>query len=264
MRVMDDAEELDEILSGLHTGVRAALGANAVGLYLRGSLALGDFDPETSDVDFLAVVERPVSEAELAALSRLHAELARLPNRYADRLEGSYIHRAALKRFPPGERLHPTIGTDWEFGWGEHRDNWLIELATVRERGRVLFGPDPKTLIDPISAEQVREAVRGELAARLSDWAAVPGVPEWLLPRYYQAFEVETMCRALYTLAHGGLPTKPQAVTWALEALPEPWRTLVRRSQELRSDRTPDPAGVEEIKSFVRWAAASSSGSSGW
>lgn len=249
-------EDVNEIARQLRSGIRTALGDNALGLYLRGSLALGDFDPATSDVDFLAATERPISEGEFADLDRVHADIARGSSPYRDRLEGSYIHRAALKRFLPGERRHPSIGADWDFGWGAHRDNWLLELWTVRERGVVLFGPDPKTLIDPISPEQIHAAVRSELAARLSDWAERPDPPDWLLPRYYQAFEVETVCRALYTLARAGLPTKPRAVAWALKTLPEPWSRLVERSRAWRTDRAPDAGGAREVMRFVRWAAS--------
>jgi len=244
------------MLDALLPGVQQALGENLAGVYLRGSLALGDFDPLTSDLDFLAVTERPVTDSEFRSLADLHAQLAQSSNRYARRLEGSYIPRAAVRRFPVGGRRHPTLGTDWAFGWGEHRDNWILELWTVRERGVVLWGPDPRTLIAPISADQLREAVRSELTARLRDWAAQPEGPEWLLPRFYQAFEVQTMCRALYTLAHGTLPTKPRAVAWALGILPEPWHTLVERTRAWHTEAIPDPTGLAEVLRFVRWAAS--------
>jgi len=44
--------------------IREALTNNFVGAYLTGSLALGCFDPKTSDVDILVVTERPVSNKE--------------------------------------------------------------------------------------------------------------------------------------------------------------------------------------------------------
>ena len=83
-------------------GVQEVLGENLVGIYLRGSLATGDFI-DTSDIDFLVATERPASDVEVGALINLHAGLAALPNKYADRLEGAYIDRAALRRFeaPP-------------------------------------------------------------------------------------------------------------------------------------------------------------------
>ena len=250
--------EVSELLRELLAVVSRALGDNLLGFYLRGSLALGDFDPATSDADILVVTNQPVSEPEFAALAALHNRIpaGHNPNEY--HYEISYIDRASLKRFAPGERRHPTTGTDWSFDWAEHRDNWVLERWTVRERGVALSGPDPKTLIDPISAEDLRAAVRAELEARVRDWAGGATAPEWLLPRYYQTFEVETICRALYTLVRGELPTRPRAVAWALETLPEPWRSLVERSQAWRADGTLDPSTVSEVMNLARWAASRS------
>jgi len=248
--------EVAGLIEELLAGVRDALGGNLLGFFLRGSLALGGFNPETSDVDILVVTERPVSEAQFEALAAVHARIPARGNKHRREYEVSYVDRSSLKRFVPGERRHPTIGSDWPFVRAEHRENFVLERWTVRERGVAVVGPDPKTLIDPISPDELRAAVRGELRARLRDWAAGEDAPAWLLPRYYQAFEVETICRSLYTLAHGELPTKPRAVAWALAALPEPWRELVEWSQERRADRTPDDARIPDVKRFVRWAAA--------
>lgn len=41
--------DVDETLSALLDGVRSVLKSDFIGLYLYGSLATGDFDPETSD-----------------------------------------------------------------------------------------------------------------------------------------------------------------------------------------------------------------------
>jgi len=98
------APAVDEILAVLIPGVHAALGDNLLGVYLRGSLATSDFI-DTSEIDFLVATERPVSDGEAEALIELHARLAALPNKYADRLEGAYIDRAALRRFAPGQRF---------------------------------------------------------------------------------------------------------------------------------------------------------------
>jgi predicted nucleotidyltransferase len=254
--MMTPPAEVYRLLDELLDGVKRALSENLLGFYLRGSLALGDFDPMTSDIDILVVTHRPVSSSEFDALSRMHSEVAVSDTRYANHLEVSYIDRAAIKRFAPGERYHPTVGADWPFGWAEHRANWILERWIVRERGVTLLGPDPKTLIDPIPPEELCAAVRDELRARLRDWAGGTSIPDWLLPRYYQAFEVETVCRALYTVARGELPTKARAVAWALEQLPEPWRSLVEQSQEWRSDSAEDASRVPEVKAFVRWAAS--------
>ena len=252
---MTGPPEASALLNDLLAGVSQALGDNLLGFYLRGSLALGDFDPETSDVDILVVTHHPVSDAEFEALTQLHARIPAGHGADAHHYEISYIDRASLKRFAPGERRHPTTGTDWPFGWAEHRDNWVLERWTVREHGVALLGPDPKTLIDPISPEELLRAARARLPG-WARWAAHPDNPEWLPRRSHQAYVVETMCRALHTLALGEVSTKPQAVAWALETLAEPWRSLVRRSQAWRADDADDASTVPEVLRFVRWAAS--------
>jgi hypothetical protein len=243
-----------EIVEALLAGLRDALGGNLVGVYLRGSLALGDFIPATSDIDVLAVTERPIDAVEFTALGVLHAQLAVLPNPYAHRLEMAYLDRGALRRFTPGLR-HPTLGQGEMLTWSEHRDNWVLERWTVREHGVVLCGPAPQPLIDWIAPDALREAVYARLRD-WADWADQPDDPEWLLPLSHKAYVVETMCRALYTMTHGTLCTKPGGVTWAMATLPEPWRSTVERSQAWRTDRTTDPAIVPEVMRFVRWAAS--------
>jgi hypothetical protein len=201
------------------------------------------------------VTERGVSASEFQTLQRLHTRIDARGNAFGRDYEVSYIDRASLKRFGPEERRHPTVGADWEFCWGEHRANFVLERWTVREHGIVIVGPDPKTLIDPISADDLRAAVVSELSARVEDWAGSGEPPDWLRPLYYQSFEVETLCRALCMLKAGKMPTKPKAVEWALRTLPEPWRGLVEWSQECRADKAEDSSRIPEVMEFARWAA---------
>jgi hypothetical protein len=250
--------EVIPLLDELTAGIRAALGENIVGVYLRGSLALGGFDPATSDVDLLVVTERPVSKVESEALAALHN---RIPPTNADgagrRYEVSYIDRVSIRSFGPSQRLHPRSGDEAPFEWYEHRDNFVLERWTVRERGVTLLGPDPKTLIDQVSAGEIRAAVASELRIRIDDWAGSAGrAPEWLRHRGAQVFEVETVCRALHTLTTGELRTKAEAVTWARDSLPDNWQPLIAWSQKYRGDLTHDETQIEEIRAFARWSAA--------
>ena len=247
------APAVDEILAALVPGVQAALADNLVGVYLRGSLATGDFI-DTSDVDFLVATERPVSEAESSALIALHERLAALPNKYANRLEGAYIDRASLRRFEPGRRFL-TVECETPLRWKEHETSWLIERCGLRESGVALLGPDPRSLIDTISAEELRDAARRRLR-EWATWAVEPEDPEWLAPRSHQAYVVETMCRALYTLAFGELISKRKAAEWAISALPEPWRTLVEGAVARRTDDSSDPDTIVDVLAFVQWCAA--------
>jgi hypothetical protein len=252
---MNLPSDITELLHALLTGVQQRLKDNLVGIYLRGSLALGDFIPETSDVDVLAVTEHPINDAEFADLATLHAQLAALANPYANRHEIAYIDRAALRQFQPG-LYHPSRGQGETLIWTEHHANWLLERWAVREHGVTLLGPEPQTLIALISAGELDQAVRARLLDWV-DWAQKLADPEWRAPRRAAAtYVVETMCRTLYALACAELPSKPRAVAWALEVLPEPWRSTVARSQQWRTDDTRDPGIVPEVTGFIFWAAA--------
>src|SRR5262245_21711316 len=174
-------------------------------MYLYGSLSLGDFDPASSDVDFLVVTAEDLPREALERLRQLHADLAASGLPYAARLEGSYIPRAALRHFDPSNARHPTIGTDWPFRVEEHGRNWILERAIVRERGVVVAGPSPATLIDPVSPEELRAAICEQI---LGVWRTRADDEDWLRPKAYQAFSVLTLCRALYALQHGSLVSK--------------------------------------------------------
>jgi predicted nucleotidyltransferase len=85
---MDDLPTpIRETLAAFARGVRTVLGENLVALYCFGSLCTGDFDAGSSDIDFLAIVDGPLSAGDLAALDALHHRLARA-SVWGNRLEG--------------------------------------------------------------------------------------------------------------------------------------------------------------------------------
>jgi len=239
-------EEVNTILLVLFTNVRAILGDQLVGLYLYGSLSLGDFDPASSDIDFLVVTAEDLSEEVLERLRIMHATIASSGLPYATWIEGSYIPRRALQRYDPNNAHHPTIGVDWPFQVGLHGRNWIIERHIVREHGVVVWGPSPQTLIDPVSLGELRAAVCEQLKSR---WQSQLDEPEWLRPRDYQAFAVLTLCRALYTLHEGMTSSKPRAAAWAQEAYPR-WKPMIERALTWRSEHENDD--LTETMAFLR------------
>ncbi len=238
---------VNDALALLLREARTILGAEFVGLYLYGSLSLGDFTPGSSDVDFLIVTRAALPPMTQEALATLHARLAVSELPYARKLEGWYFPRAALRRDDPAARA-PTIGADWPFGLGEPGPVWVVERWIVRERGITVAGPPPAMLIDPVSPEALRGAVRTLLR---DFWARQLDGPGWLRPRSYQAFAILTMCRALHTLATGTVVSKPAAAAWATAHLAPRWSPLIARALAWRYDDRPDD--MAEMLTFVRW-----------
>jgi Domain of unknown function (DUF4111) len=245
--------EVDELVGRLRDGVAEALGERLVGLYLSGSLASGDFDPESSDIDFVAAVTEKLPPDLVDALGTVHAVLAASGLPFAHRLEGSYLPLAALRRYDPANAQHPTVGADWPFGVHQHGYDGVLNRAILRDHGIVVVGPDPATLVEPVGPDELRAAVR----ALLRDfWEVQDERSDWLRPRNYQASAVLSMCRALYTLETGRLASKPVTAAWALDHLDPPWTGQVERALVWRRDRRPAPAALPETLAFIRFTLA--------
>ncbi|UBV44176.1 DUF4111 domain-containing protein (plasmid) [Deinococcus taeanensis] len=231
---------------------RAVLGRQLLGVYLRGSLVLGDFDPQTSDIDLLCVVDRPLSERAFEAVKAMHQRVATLAHPFAHELELAYLPRSAAWAWRPGEQ-HPTLGRGETLAWRAHGANWLLERWAVLQGMQALSGPPPDTFIAPVPPSACRGAVR----ERLRDWvgfARTPDDPAWQSPRSHAAYVIETGCRMLATLESGALLSKPAAVRWGRMALPEPWAGLAQRVPEWKTDGTFDAALNAQAQAFILWA----------
>jgi Domain of unknown function (DUF4111)/Nucleotidyltransferase domain len=238
MRHSTGYAEVDAVLAGLLAGVRVALGPELVGVYLDGSLATDDFSEHSSDIDVLVVTEDVLSDEVVAALGGLHARLATGTSKWARELEVSYIPRRALRRFDPDNNCHPCIqrGSD-QLVTEEHDRGWVIHRHVIREHGVALAGPDPRTLIEPVDAGDLRGAV----VSLLHDWwAPAPTCRRWLDNPFYRSYAVLTMCRMRYTLQFGVVVSKPIAARWAQTVLDAVWTPLFQAALAWSSDIVPD------------------------
>src|SRR5215471_5992950 len=154
--------DLNQLLVELVGGAKEVLADNFCGAYLQGSFAVGDADAH-SDVDFIIVTKDEVTPKQEAELQTLHQALYAQPTPWAQHLEGSYIPREVLRRPDPARR--PLLYLDngaTAFRLDNH-DNTVVVRWSLRERGVVLAGPDPRELVDPITADELRAEVRWAL-----------------------------------------------------------------------------------------------------
>lgn len=259
--------DLNSVLDHFVVGVQAVLSGNFCGAYLQGSFAVGDADVH-SDVDFIVVTQDEVSDGQQAALQAMHARIYQLDTPWAQHLEGSYIPKTRLRRVDPTRvRYFYLDNGATEFTWDNHCNTAVVRWS-VREHGIVLAGPDPKTLIEPVIADQLRAEVR----EAMSEWAAsvyrseerfeVAGEVRPGMSRWKQALLVLSFCRILHTLQSGIVTSKRQAGEWALAALGPEWKSLIQQALDERPDpwkRVHQPADAEPIEqtlAFVEYALA--------
>jgi hypothetical protein len=241
--------DVNAVLLSLLEGARVALGEQFVGLYLYGSLASGGFDPTCSDIDFVVVTRATLSEPAIQALDELHQRLWQSGGKWAAKLEGSYVPLDLIRRHAPHGPDCPTVNES-QFYTGGLGTDWIIQRAILRESGITIAGPEPASLIDPVSAEAVRGAVLGYL---WEWWAPMLEDSERLQSREYQAYAVLSMCRALYTIQNGTIASKQDSAAWARQTLPESFHSLIDQALAFRpADEAEQPDRLEDTLDLIR------------
>lgn len=242
--------DVNEILNLLLFKVQELLSVQFVGMYLYGSLSSGDFNPETSDIDFLVVTDGALSEEKIAALEAMHKEIWASEMKWANKLEGAYVPQEDIRRYMPDRAPCPTIN-EGTFFLDRHGSDWIIQRHIVREDGVVIAGPDPKTLIDPVSPHEIRGAILGTL----NEWwfPMLDDSATWLRQHgsNYHGYAVITMCRALHALEHGTIVSKPVAIQWARQNLEEHWHPLI--DQAVASQYGNHAEFLNETLEFIRF-----------
>jgi hypothetical protein len=254
--------DVDRALAEVVGEIELVLGAHVIGIYLSGSLALGDFDPQTSDLDVIVVTAHALDESKIAALQQWHARFAAGPSSWAGRIEIVYVPQAVLAApldiyASNAQARCPQVEKERGFFVDHLEAGWLVHCYTVREHGVVVAGPDPRTLIPPVDPAALRHTVAQVPAMWLYDLQHDPTWLEWVGTRQHQAFVVLTLCRCQYTVDTGGVASKAVAAHWAQQTLDARWAALIARALGGQGDPSPTSAqDVAETVALVEWTSA--------
>ncbi|GAA0937964.1 nucleotidyltransferase domain-containing protein [Kribbella koreensis] len=194
-------EAVQRLLDGFVASLPSVVPLRA--LWLHGSLALGDYQVGVSDLDLIAVLDRPVGDA--AALQALHRSLE-VAHPLARGLHCSYLQ---VSQLGDSSLRHPT--------WA-HSEYFSRPVTAVTRRELLLgdlsiYGPAPSSLLPATTDEELAAFIWQDLE---TFW--YPAARRW--KRWWADVWVDlgliTVARAGVTLADGRLITKREA----LELLP--------------------------------------------
>jgi predicted nucleotidyltransferase len=215
--------DINKLLESLLYQMRQVFQEKLAGLYLYGSLASGDFDPDSSDIDLLVVTTSKITARNIEALRIMHRDFTRDNPAWEDRIDVVYLSAKAIKEFRTekgpvvisrGEPLHVREG--------EPLKDWLQNWYIIRENGQTIYGLPAKSVIPPITREEFVEAVRRyavEVGERVKHE----------INRGEQAYIILTICRVLHVIKTGKQASKREAALWAQEELPE-WSKLIQNA----------------------------------
>jgi hypothetical protein len=195
--------------------VSKVLQRNLVGAYLYGSIAFPDYEPRAGDIDFYAVIRRPLNRREIDNLDQMHRTLAA---RYEDgrRLDGFYIPLSKTRKsvnpralvYGVHGRVHRSGSDD---AWALHREHFHGS-AYIR-----LHGPQASSLFPSADWHSIRSALYRQLAYSRK---IIDSDPWWA---------VLNLCRIVYSFKTGRIAvSKLGAADWALREFPSKWHPLIR------------------------------------
>jgi len=243
--------DVDEVLRLLAEGLDGIFDAQLVGLYLTGSLSYGGFHPGSSDIDLLALLQRPVSTEQRTTLGALHDRIAPQQPRWATRLEISYLPIELLASIEPPDqpRPHYNGGRLWDPD-PRYGQEWTLNLFVLRRCAIALRGPAPADVFPEISVAAMRTA---SLRSLHEEWEPLLNQPARLVEPHQQAYVTLTLCRILHTIRHDGVASKRDAAEWVRHAYPQ-WAHLVRRAEAWQHGQA--LGVVDELLAFLRFVIA--------
>ena len=239
-----------EIMEMIKCEYQKTLKENLVGLYLHGSLAMGCFHPKVSDIDFLAVVEKPINNEIKKKLIQTLVNLDE--DKPAKGFEMSVLLLKDTKRF--------TYPTPFILHYSDsHKDNFIqkgrlcengkdpdlaAHITVLKNRGKVVWGQE----IDTVFANVPREDYLKALVYDINDAKVLMNEN----PVYF----ILNICRTLCYLREGKVLSKVEGGQWGLNNLPARFQGIIQKSLEVykngEQNQQFDPVALNEMIDFFR------------
>jgi hypothetical protein len=206
-------------------------------LHLIGSIADGDFRPGKSDLDFVAVLSREMTDDDAEALVVVHRSYRTDPT--LPSLDGVWLTADELRAGPDAVADGPT----------SQQGDFVVAARGNRNPVTWFSLPDAVTLIGELDRDALWQD-RG----RLVDWVRENADTYWrrwlthasgisgglaMLGRAKPMWGVLGISRLHYTKATGKIASKSAAGEWALTAFDPRWRPII---EEVLASRRSEPS----------------------
>ena len=238
-----------ELLGQITEAYRNVLKENLVGIYEHGSLAFGCFRWEVSDIDFLAVVKRPLAQREKEKLIGILLEWTdQAPEKG---FEMSVVLEGDVKsiRYPTPFELHfsnvhleraqKDLTEYCRTMNGTDRD-LAAHCMVTRKRGRTVFGEPIETVFGKVPWPDYLDSIRYDIGNASEEILENP------------IYMTLNLCRVMAAVEEDKMLSKEQGGVWGKEHLPERWKNLVQNALEAYRKGTTFCPDEDEAKAFAQ------------
>lgn len=214
----------DNLLNGFVEESKNILRDYLAGIYLHGSLVMGCFNPQKSDIDLIVVVERPLTDAVKRAYMDMVVGYNTLGP--AKGIEMSVVLSQVCKPFvyPTPFELHFSEGhLEW---FKNDPDDYIRRMngmdkdlaahfTVINKRGRCLYGAPIQEVFAEVPSDDYMDSL----------WYDIEGAPEEITENtMYLALNLS---RVLAYEEEGLVLSKREGGEWALDHLPAQYRPLI-------------------------------------
>jgi streptomycin 3"-adenylyltransferase len=247
----DCPENIRKKVEGIVAFYRQSLGKNLIGIYLHGSLTMGCFNPNLSDIDFLAIVTNKLTTDEKKVI--IDYLLAVDNGSQATSPEMSIITLDSLTNF----RYPTPFELFYDHAWHERYTEGKVDLEeqrfdddlamhyiNIRERGICLYGKPIQEVI-PIIPRDIRLTFVGYDLRWIEE----------RLDTLPISYIVLNPCRAIAFLKEDKYMSKKEGGEWALSHLPTRFSGIIGQALAAytAADEPPHPE-AGDIKDFYEYA----------
>ncbi|MGM0896496.1 MAG: aminoglycoside adenylyltransferase domain-containing protein [Bacillota bacterium] len=243
----DCPQELKDFVFGSMNGIADIMEEQPVGVYLHGSLAMGGFNPNRSDIDLIVVTEQPLSMQKKQKLAHFFLEKSSKPFP----IEISSLTLEQLESWS-----HPTP-YDFHFSefWRERYETELLKYINDEEktdgdlaahfmilqhRGMCLAGRPIEEIFPSIPHQDY-------LASIMEDYEEC--VEKIIENPVYCTLN---LIRVYWYVKEGNISSKQEAGVWGQKTLPNEFSELVQRVAKAYASNRAEAAFVKEDLIAVR------------
>lgn len=213
-----------DVLDKIVDKSKQIFGAELTGVYLHGSMAMGCFQPDKSDIDLIIVIENDITDDQKLKFINEITELNKLAP--SKGIELSVVKKIYCKEF-----VYPT---PFELHFSKMHIQWIMDnpedyiskmkgtdkdlaahFTIIKKCGIVLYGKGINEIFGDVPRENYVDSI----------WCDIEGAREDILEN--PVYIILNLCRVAAFLKSDLIASKKQGGEWALKNLATQYQTLI-------------------------------------
>ncbi|WP_454052189.1 aminoglycoside adenylyltransferase domain-containing protein [Clostridium sp. Marseille-Q7071] len=232
-----------KLLDDYYSSINSAFRDKIFGVYVYNSLALGKFDANKSDIDFITILKRPLSKQELESLSSIHKKL-NIESPYGRKMEGMYIQLNDLGKSNSQITPYPYFA-DGKLTASGYYDINYVTWWTLKHYGVGINSPKAYDLNFEVEWNNVLDTMDYNLNIYWKDKLNKSIV--FLFDNCIE-FSILTLCRILFTLENKKITSKVEGAKFSIEFLPSNWRLIIEEAIRIRENTSKNSLYTSKVK----------------